>query len=126
MEQETKQPDDPLSPKVTALEGTVLQNPFSLEDDDDGHGNDLFESHSDIDESHGDLLSRSQAFINGYWYPQSPGDINIISKDLARALAALTGCSFHPDNDGKRIGVSGVRFAEAISKLERLEKLQVR
>src|SRR2546423_5962049 len=117
-------PDPYSSPKVRPFDGTVLQDPL-LEDiklDDSNEG--LLAIDNDDNSSDEAEAHDSPSHIQAYWKPQQ-GTISIVTTELATELAQSTGCSFFPNLSANRVGISGVNFNQALSKLQNLEKLQV-
>lgn len=59
-----------------------------------------------------------------YWIPKS-GDIGILQRDFANAIAEQTGCIFCPEPEYKRVRLISGNIQAALAKLQRLEPLLV-
>jgi hypothetical protein len=126
VEQQQAGPPDPYqSPRLRPLEGTVKQNPLTLDATDAEEQNTrlialLDSGTSSDDDAEGD----GAVHFLILWEPQY-GSINIMTKSIIAQLTELTGCLFFPDHGKNCIGISGVNASQALEKLKNLEKLQV-
>ena len=125
LEQHQQQELDPdpylnLTPKIRPFEGTVPQNPFidELRIDDDGAL--LSIQNYDGDNSDDEGLG----LLKNVWEPRQ-GKITIMTMELVKCLAQMTGCSFFPDHGSNSVGITGINSEQAVRKLANLERLQV-
>jgi hypothetical protein len=121
-EQAESGPDPYQSPKIRPFDGTVIQIPLLDEAKlEDSKGGLLAFSNDSSDEEE---VYAIPGHISTFWKPKHER-ISIVTPELAASLAQLTGCSFFPDHSANQVGISGVNFNKALSKLQNLEKLQV-
>jgi hypothetical protein len=117
------------SPKIKPLEGTTIQDSYSLEDQGVENRqliNDLDGEDSDSGEDGGPPGAKPDGMlsITQYWKPES-GNIMILTTGIAQEIAQSTGSSLDPEKDRKRVRIYGGNFNNALSKLMNLEKLLV-
>ncbi len=121
-EQQQLDGDPYQSPKMRPFEGTVPQNP--LIDDLRLDDADALLNISDDDASSDEGTSEGHGLAGTLWKPEQ-GKITIMTPDLVKVLAQMTGCSFFATNGSNAVGISGANSDRALRKLLNLEGLQV-
>ena len=113
------------SPRIKAIEGTVIKEDYSLDQIQHG-GGDLVDigdvSDDSSDENNSGNRPDGMSSITTYWKPRSE-NIEILSVSLAQEIAQLTGASLDPVRGRPWVRVIGGSFDKAVSKLVNLEDL---
>ena len=124
IEQQQQQDPDPYqSPRIRPFEGTVLEDPLSLEDAKAEE--DLLSLSSEHSQDDAPIPSETPDHLTVYWQPEHC-NIGMLPGETAQAISNLTGCILASDPSRDRFRIFNGETRRAQQKLKNLEKLLVR